>query len=256
MRKSRPSRALFTLHAHLRDLAIVSWAVPKARLQALLPVPLVPQTFDDAGEFALVSMAMMLDTTGDETYEQLNERAYVMKPDGTGKGAFFWKSHAATWQAFIFRSLLGIPEEYADLNLRVERNGYTFERNGRPVAILDLDPGRVPIRRGRNARFADAELKASKRISENPLIGYTLNWGELCATPVTHDRIDAQPVYIELSDASFMIPSVAIDAAERTNPLIAVYQRETPFHIGLPPRPIAGRGYLEIFSSMLAPWST
>jgi len=232
-------RPLVTIRARLQHLAVVSWAVNLEALGKMLPRPLVPQTIEDdaGGSYALLSMAMMLDTTVGETYAQLNERAYVMKPDETGKGAFFWRSHAATWQAVMFRSMLGIPEYAADLRLEASEERYAFFFGGTCVARLDL--AKPPTPHEKNARFGKAELDRAKTLSENPLIGYTLNWGQLCETPVTHDTIDATPVRIERADPTFMLPSIAIDDA-RSEPIIAVYQRDTPFYIGLPPRKVRG----------------
>ncbi len=232
-------RPLVTIRARLQHLAVISWAVNAEVLGKMLPRPLVPQTIkDDTGNsYALLSMAMMLDSTVGETYAQLNERAYVMKPDETGKGAFFWRSHAATWQALLFRSMLGIPEYVADLRLEASEERYAFFLGGDCIARLDLD--REPTRHAKNARFGPVQLQQAKVLSENPLVGYTLNWGQLCETPVTHDTIDATPVRIERADPSFMLPSIAIDDA-RSEPIIAVYQHETPFYIGLPPRKVRG----------------
>jgi hypothetical protein len=179
----------------------------------------------------------MLDTTVGETYAQLNERAYVMKPDETGKGAFFWRSHAATWQAVMFRSMLGIPEYVADLRLEASEERYAFFFGGTCVTRLDLL--QLPTTHAKNSTFDPASLAQAKELSENPLIGYTLNWGQLCETPVTHDTIDAKQVHIDKADPAFMLPSIAIDNA-RSEPIIAVYQRETPFYIGLPPRKVRG----------------
>jgi len=96
-----------------------------------------------------------------------------------------------------------------------------------------------PTTHAKNSTFDPASLTQAKALSENPLIGYTLNWGQLCETPVTHDTIDAKPVRIEKADPAFMLPSIAIDGA-RSEPIIAVYQQETPFYIGLPPRKVRG----------------
>lgn len=232
-------RPLIKLRARLQHLAIISWAVSPDWLGMMLPNPLVPQTIKDTRgkEYALLSMAMMLDTTAGETYAQLNERAYVMKPDGKGKGAFFWRSHAATWQAIMFRTMLGSPLFTADLRLEVSHERYAFFYEGVCVAKLDL--AQPPAPQPKNRMFDALALRAAKVLSENPLVGYTLNWGELCETPVTHDTIDTKQVRIESADPTFMLPSIAIETA-RSEPIIAVYERETPFHIGLPPRKVRG----------------
>jgi hypothetical protein len=233
-------RPLITIRARLQHLAIVSWAVSPEPLGKMLPKPLVPQLIkgDDGEDYALLSMAMMLDTTMGETYAQMNERAYVMKPDGTGKGAFFWRSRAATWQAMLFRSMLGIPEYAADVRLEASEERFAFFYEGNCVTRLDLV--QTPTPHVNNPQFGARALRDAKLLSENPLVGYTLNWGELCETPVTHDTINARQVHIEAADPQGMMPSIAIEPP-RTAPIIAVYQRETPFYIGLPPRKVRGR---------------
>jgi hypothetical protein len=225
---------MLTVQAELEHLAIVSWPVAARKLAAMLPYPLVPQTIDRDREWALVSMTMMRDTTVGSTYPQLNERAYVMRPDGTGKGAFFWRSHAATRQALIVRSLLGIPEFVADVTIAVRGRDYVFRRNGRIVARLDLGrSGATP------PQYRGLDLKRARRVSSNPMIGYTLNWGVLCATHVRHNKVKPRPAMVVRVDPSFMIPTVAIDRSDWQAPLLALYQRSTPFWIDLPPLPIA-----------------
>jgi Uncharacterized conserved protein (COG2071) len=225
---------MLTVQAELEHLAIVSWPVEARKLAAMLPYPLVPQTIDRPKQWALVSMTMMRDTTVGATYPQLNERAYVMRPDGTGKGAFFWRSHAATRQALIVRSLLGIPEFVADLTIAVSGRNYVFRRNGRIVAKLELGrSGATP------PRYEGLDVDRARRISSNPMIGYTLNWGVLCATYVRHNKVRPRPARVVRVDPSFMIPTVAIDRSAWQVPLLALYQRSTPFWIDLPPRPIA-----------------
>ena len=226
---------MLTIEAELEHLAIISWPVDARKLAAMLPRPLVPQTIDRRKQWALVSMTLMRDTTVGATYAQLNERTYVMRPDGTGRGAFFWRSHAATRQALLARSLLGIPEFVADVTIDVRGASYVFKRNGRIVAKLDL--GRTGVT---PAQYSGLDVERARRVSSNPMIGYTLNWGVLCATYVRHNRVKPRRARVVRVDPSFMIPTVAIEPRFRKVPLLALYQRRTPFWIDLPPRPIAG----------------
>jgi hypothetical protein len=246
---------IFRLKAKLDHLAIVSWRVRADRLARLLPSPLIPQTVDAAGDWGLVSMAMMLDTTTGNQYRQLNERAYVTKRDGTGAGAYFWRSHASSAEAVFYRYLLGIPEYHADLQLDTDDGDtyYKFDREGRNVADLVL---RSPQPQN-PSKFPKIDLGRAKIVSENPLIGYTMNWGQLCETIVEHDVIDANPVTFVSGDPTFMIPSSLIerDAAGRPeDAVIAVYQRDTPFIIALPPRPVGGGSFLRLWSRTFCPW--
>jgi hypothetical protein len=226
----------YRLHAELTDLAIISWPVPVARLAPMLPYPLVPQTFDDAGETGLVSMAFMFDTTFRKRYPQLNERTYVKRRDGAGAGAFFWRSHAKTEQAEVFRNILGVPIYYCDLEIDHDAGRLEVRHEGRQVATLNvtllLDPT-AP-----SASYPKLDVERAIRHSSNPMIGYTMNWGMLCATPVYHTAIQAQRVTVGNVDPSFMIPASIIDRAKLADPLMAAYQRATPFVIDLPPRPV------------------
>lgn len=225
---------MLTIEAELEHLAIISWPVDARKLAAMLPSALVPQTIDRRKKWALVSMTLMRDTTVGSTYAQLNERAYVMRRDGSGRGAFFWRSHAATRQALVARSLLGIPEFVADLTIDVRGASYVFKRNGRIVAKLDLSrTGATP------PQYRGLDVERARRVSSNPMIGYTLNWGVLCATYVRHNRVKPRRARVVRVDPSFMIPTVAIEPSRRQVPLLALYQRRTPFWIDLPPRPIA-----------------
>jgi hypothetical protein len=237
------SRA-FTLRAHLEHLAILSWPAEREKIAAMLPAPLVPQTIDRAQRWGLVSMAIMRDTTFGATYAQLNERTYVMLPDGSGKGAFFWRSLAATRQAVLVRSLVGAPEFVADLSMDITGDDYVFKRDGRVVAHLDLARGgRTP------SRYDGLDVARAQRLSSTPKIGYTLNWGRLCATRVIHTKMRPRRVTTVRVNPTFMIPAAALDAGSFGTPLLAVYQRETPFWVDVPPRPIAGGGHLGIWSS-------
>jgi hypothetical protein len=181
-------------------------------------------------------MTMMQDTTLGTTYAQLNERTYVMRADGTGKGAFFWRSHAATRQALLVRSLLGAPEFVADVEVRVRGTSYAFKRNGRLVAKLDLSRAGTTPR-----RYRELDVGRAGRLSANPMIGYTMNRGRLYATVVRHNRIRPRRAKVLSVDPSFMLPAPVIDAADKRTPLIALYQRETPFWIDVPPRPVSHR---------------
>jgi hypothetical protein len=129
-------------------------------------------------------MALMRDTTAGSTYAQLNERAYVMLPDGRGKGAYFWRSHAATWQAVLVRGLLGAPEYVADVELAVKDGTFVFKQDRQVVAKLDLR------RRGTTPEvYRGYDLERAERVSSNPMLAYTMNWGRLCVTPVRHNRM-------------------------------------------------------------------
>jgi hypothetical protein len=229
---------MFVLRAHLEHLAIVSWAVPSERIGAMLPHALVPSTIDAAGKWAVFSMAVMFDSTGGQPYTQVNERAYVRRRDGTGEGAFFWKSHANTSQADLYRWLLGIPEFHDDVTLRVAGDRYTCTFDGRTVLELDLGrQGAIPPWYG---DIKGKELKKAWEMSRNPLIGYTLDWGELCETPVQHNIIPGRPVLVRSVDPSFMVPAIALDPGQAATPIFVVYEKATPFYIRLPPRPVAG----------------
>lgn len=239
------SRA-FTLRAHLEHLAILTWPAEAKKIAAMLPAALVPRTIDRAGRWGLVSMTIMRDTTLGATYAQLNERTYVMLPDGSGKGAFFWRSLAATTQAVLVRSLVGAPEFVADLSLDVAGGDYVFKRDGRVIAHLDLRRSpRTP------ARYAGLDVARAQRLSSRPMIGYTLNWGRLCATRVIHSKMRPRRVATVRVHPMFMISAAALEEGSFGTPLLAVYQRETPFWVDVPPRPIAGGGYLGIWSSLL-----
>jgi uncharacterized protein DUF2071 len=228
---------MFVLRAHLRHLAIVSWAVPRERIAAMLPNALEPDPIDPQGKWALFSMAAMLDTTVRESYAQVNERTYVRRRGGGGEGAYFWKSHADSSQADFFRAVLGIPEFHEDVGVEVRDGIYVCTFRGRVVLRINTkQEGRVPQRyKGLNVDIARAW-----EISKNPLIGYTLDWGELCATPVRHDLIVGQPVSVDYVDPRFMVPSITLDPDQVDQPIFAAYQSETPFHIVLPPRPVGG----------------
>jgi len=239
------SRA-FTVRAHLEHLAIVTWPAESEKIAAMLPAPLVPQTIDRKRRWGLVSMSLMRDTTLGATYAQLNERTYVMLPDGSGKGAFFWRSLAATTQAILVRSLIGAPEYVADLSIDVGGGDYVFKRDGRVVAHLDLrHRARTP------PRYAGLDIARAQRISSRPLIGYTLNWGRLCATRVVHTTMRPRRVATVRVHPTFMIAAAAIEEGSFGTPLLALYQRETPFWIDVPPRPVAGGGILGLWSSLM-----
>jgi len=229
---------LIVVKAHLEHLAIITWPVEAERLATMLPVPLVPQTIDRKRRVGLVSMALMRDTTAGSTYAQLNERAYVMLPDGRGKGAYFWRSHAATWQAVLVRGLLGAPEYVADVELAVKDGTFVFKQDRQVVAKLDLR------RRGTTPEvYRGYDVERAERVSSNPMLAYTMNWGRLCVTPVRHNRIRPRRVSVVRADAMSMLPGAVIEPERMRKPLLAVYQRQTPFWIDLPPRPIAGGGY-------------
>jgi hypothetical protein len=234
---------MFVLHAKLEHLAIVTWAVPAERIAALLPDPLVPDPVDPAGRYALFSMAAMCDATLKSQYAQINERAYVVKKDGTGAGAFFWKSHAASTQADLFRWLLGIPEFHSDVDLTIKEDRETGHHlvctfDGSVVLDMNIDQKTTHI----GAPYLGKGINVAKAlaISKNPLIGYTLDWGELCATKVWHNEIKGSPVNVVSADPRFMVPAVTLDEGLDSQPIFAVYQPATPFHILLPPQPVHG----------------
>ena len=239
---------MYTLKATLRHLAIVSWAVPADRIAAMLPFPLVPDTIDAAGEYALFSMAAMLDTTSREEYAQVNERAYVKKKDGTGAGAFFWKSHAKTTQADVYRWLLGIPEFNDDVDVTIRPdNHYICTFDGQ--VVLDMYLGSEPTRIAEPYRGEGIDVAKAWQISKNPMLGYTLDWGELCATKVWHNEILGKAKRVVDADPRFMVPAISLDPGLDAKPIFAAYQDVTPFNIELPPRPV--NGWLRLLLSRL-----
>jgi hypothetical protein len=219
---------MFKLKATLTHLAIISWAVPAKKLEALLDprvtAKLTLQTIDDSGDLTLVSLACLLDRTLWQTYAQLNERVYMTQQNGTRPGAFFWISRADTWQADFFRIVLGIPEYREQLRLSVNRDRYTLIRQGREIVELDLStaPARSP---------ADSERLAA--IGLNPMMGYTLDRAGLDSTKVVHTTIERREVRVVTADASFMRASSLIGSEK---PLVAWYVPSTPFDIELPPQ--------------------
>lgn len=226
--------------ATVTDLAIVTWAVPAERLQALLPAELEPQTIDPAGRTGLLSMVMMFDKTANQVYAQLNERTYVQRPGGRDPGAFFWRSLANTAQATLFRFLLGVPEFTDDVDLAVNGDSYQFVRHGNAVATLDL---REAQPKG-NAKL----LARAVAITSNPPIGYTYDGDVLLATKVQHAPIAPKPVTAIDLDPGFMVPSLAIDhrtdtygrSVDWAKPLITTYASSALFTVELPPRRIGG----------------
>lgn len=220
---------MFKLKATLTHLAIISWAVPAKPLAALLPpqatAKLSLQTIDDAGEYALVSLACLLDRTLWQTYPQLNERVYVTRRDGTGPGAFFWISRADTWQSDFFRTVLGIPEYREPLQLSVTGSRYTFSREGREIVELDL--ATTPRSPAHGERLATVGL--------NPLIGYTLDRMGLDSTRVIHTTIERRDVKVVATEVSFMRAAPLIGKSE---PVVAWYVPKTPFDIDLPPQAV------------------
>jgi hypothetical protein len=240
---------LFTVKAELEHLAIITWPARADDVAAILPRPLIPQTIDRARKWALISMAVMRDTTFGETYAQLNERAYAMLPDGTGKGAFFWRSQVAATQAIAVRALVGAPEFVADLSIDVRGDDYVFRRERRVVARLDLGRrGAAP------ARYADIDRARALRMSSGPKIGYTVNWGRLCSTRVLRSDVRARSVAVVRVDPSFMLPSIAIDERDLATPLSAVYVRRTPFWVDAPPRPVAVAERDRVMWRLFTPW--
>lgn len=219
---------MLKLRATLTHLAIISWAVPAKPLAALLDPrvssKLSLQTIDDAGEYALVSLACLLDRTLWQTYPQLNERVYVTERNGTRPGAYFWISRADTWQADFFRIVLGIPEYRERLRLSVSGTHYTFEREGH--GIVELDLASAPPR-------SSAESERLAAVGLNPLIGYTLDRAGLDSTKVIHTTIERREVRVVTADASFMRAASLIG---NEKPLVAWYVPSTPFDIELPPQ--------------------
>jgi hypothetical protein len=216
----------------------------------MLPSALEPMPIDDNNEWALFSMAAMLDRTAGNRYPQLNERAYVRKKDGSGGGAYFWKSHADTSQADLFRCLLGIPEFHDQVAVDVQGGIYTCKFDGRTVLELDVVTPDYKIPALYQGKGVD--IDKAWDISRNPLIGYTLDWGELCETAVRHDTIVGTPVTVHLADPSFMIPSIALDPGQGATPIFAAYEPQTPFNIELPPRPVGG--WCRLLFKLFYPW--
>jgi len=163
-----------TIKATLRDLVIVTWAVPRDDVARLLPDGLVPQAADGAGQRALMSIAMMLDRTFSQTYAQVNERTYVVQRDGSDPGAYFFQSLANTWQATVSHLLFHVPLARADTRLVVKGDDYRFTLRRSPIARLRLRPPSTEYGSG-------LDVKRVKDIAANPKIGYTLDGGVLPA---------------------------------------------------------------------------
>ena len=90
------------------------------------------------------------------------------------------------------------------------------------------------------------------RLSSRAPVGYTLNWGRLCATRVLRSRVHARRVAIRRIDPSFMRPAIAIEPSDYGAPLLALYVRRTPFWVDVP-RPLSVGGGDRIFWPGLLP---
>jgi len=217
------------LRADLRQLAIVTWAVPRTSLAKLLPHGLLPQTVDDKGEIGLISIVTMFDRTLWQTYAQLNERTYVTRRDGTGAGAYFFQSLANTWQATAFRLLMGVPLFRADTRLAVNGGDYRFDLGRSEVARLQLNAPPTPI-----TSNVGLDPYRVRSVAANPMTGYTQNRGVLYETKVDHTEIDqrqAPDITVSKVTTSWMqtFPIVTTSA-----PIAAWHVPFTPFNIIFP----------------------
>jgi hypothetical protein len=221
------------LETTLRHLALVTWTVEPERLAALLPQGIVPRTIEtDHGRRALFSLAGMIQFGLSPRYfsslafsfPQINERAYVSRPDGSHPGVFFFRSEIDSRVAFVPHRLLGLPYYRARV-------------------AIELEEGRLTVRRGTDV-LAEIDLAASERTTKedakildatsNPMIGYSLVRGRrLASFCVEHEAIEPNRVRVVRAEARALETGYALGL--HSAPAVAAYVPESRFVIRIPP---------------------
>lgn len=225
------------LNTTLRHLTLLTWDVEPEKLQSLLPSGLVPTTVaSPKGPRALFSMALMLEAGLAPKslpwlslyFAQLNERAYVTRPDGSGPGVFFWRSFVAS-PSFIFPRLgLGLPYFWQKMSLDVKEGALQF--SVKKEKLVELELGTPPTK-----PEGGPDPEEVREITANPMIGYSLLRGKtLAAFTVEHAPIVPKMVTVREVNASSMLAYPLLSPGQA--PVVACYAEEAPFTIHLPPQ--------------------
>jgi uncharacterized protein YqjF (DUF2071 family) len=230
-----------TLSTTLKHLSLITWDVDPTQLQRLLPPQLIPATVPSpAGPRALFSMALMLEAGLAPKsmpwlslyFAQLNERAYVTRPDGSGFGVYFWRSYVSSPSFIAPRWGLGLPYFWKRMRLEVKEQTLILSSKTEHFAALDL---------ATNTQHTLLNGPSPKTVCDliaNPMIGYSiLRQKRLASFTVEHPPITPRMVSIRHVDPSLMIAAPTLTPGQA--PVVACYQAESPFLIHLPPRNIS-----------------
>jgi hypothetical protein len=227
-----------TLSTTLKHLCLITWDVEPSQLQTLLPPPLIPATVPSPnGPRAVFSMALMLEAGLAPKslpwlslyFPQLNERAYVTLPDGSGFGVFFWRSFVASPSFLLPKLGLGLPYFWKSMRLEVHEQILSLASKKEQFAELDLAKSPdVP-----DGQFA----KAVCELVANPMIGYSLlRQKKLASFKVEHAPIVPRMVSVRSVDPSSMLAYPLLSPNQK--PVVACYEEESPFLIHLPPKKV------------------
>lgn len=119
-----------------RDLAFIHWRVPIEEIQALLPDPLMVDTFDGSAWVGLVPFAMRKvrpwwspSVSGISNFLETNVRTYVHK-DGRDPGVWFFSLEASQSLAVrLARKFWNLPYYYAGMSLNKNANQIHYQSN-------------------------------------------------------------------------------------------------------------------------------
>ena len=229
-----------TLSTTLKHLSLITWDVDPARLQAFLPPQLIPATVPSpAGPRALFSMALMLEAGLAPKsmpwlslyFAQLNERAYVTRPDGSGFGVYFWRSYVSSPSFIAPRWGLGMPYFWKRMTLEVKEQTLALSSKTEHFATLELSAPATST----SANGPSPE--AVRDLTANPMIGYSiLRKKRLASFTVEHPPITPRLVSVRHVDPSTMLAAPTLAPGQQ--PVVACYEAESPFFIHLPPRDV------------------
>jgi hypothetical protein len=231
-----------TLRTTLKHLTLITWDVDPAGLRALLPKPLIPATIETPkGPRALFSMAFMLEAGLAPSslpwlalyFPQLNERAYVTLPDGSGAGVYFWRSFVSSVSFVAPRLGLGLPYFWRRMQLTHQNETLALSTKTERFAEVDLLRAASPLPNGPSP-------EAVREATSNPMIGYSLvRQKRLASFTVEHPPIVPRLASVRSVDPSSMLASSLLTPGQA--PAAVCYEAESPFLIHLPPRTVEAR---------------
>ncbi len=253
--KNRVKRSLLDVNTRLEHFAIISYKVPIAKIQHLIPKPFKLWSFNENGvEYALISAVPFKDKDFSFyriakfikfNFFQTNFRTYIIDEKDNSNSAWFFGTTLGSFTSVVPEKIWGMPWKKGRYKFEFKLKGdnylkyrMSFEsKQGNGIVDIKSSGKKMPLLKGFDT------LEQQIHILTHPVVGYyKLNKKEFGTYEIWHPKIQlkegvANELYFQFFEKLGFLTKI-----EMQNPHSVLLTPEIEFDILLPPRKMKKEG--------------